>query len=168
MRRGTLLEVLRRRHGAGSCSQLEGCMSRLQMPRVHSDAQTASSARTPNAAPLQSAVVGARVISSVKLVVFSPWPPSRRSLCGGQLSSPPYSGRRFANFQRQRGPASPPISVFCADAPFKVKYVGRGGIHAIHVLCVQKERLRGPLCTVTVTKTTVTSQTHGDRAARAP
>ena len=93
---------------------------------------------------------------------------NRRSLYGGQLSSPPYSGRRFANFQRQRGPASPPISVFCADAPFKVKYVGRGGIHAIHVLCVQKERLRGPLCTVTVTKTTVTSQTHGDRAARAP
>ena len=73
LRRGTLLELLRRRHGACSCSQLEGCISRLQMPRVHSDAQTAFSARTPSAAPLQSAVVGARVISSVKLVVCSPW-----------------------------------------------------------------------------------------------
>ena len=92
LRRGTLLELLRRRHGACSCSQLEGCISRLQMPRVHSDAQTAFSARTPSAAPLQSAVVGARVISSVKLVVCSPWPPSRRSLCGGRLSG------EFASF----------------------------------------------------------------------
>ena len=32
---------------------------------------------------------------------------NRRPLYGGQLSSPPYCGRRFANFQRQRGPAGP-------------------------------------------------------------
>ena len=32
---------------------------------------------------------------------------NRRPLYGGQLSSPPYSGRRFANFRRQRGPAGP-------------------------------------------------------------
>jgi len=37
---------------------------------------------------------------------------NRRPLYGGQLSSPPYSGRRFANFQRQRGPAGPSNSVF--------------------------------------------------------
>ena len=37
--------------------------------------------------------------------------------CGGQLPSPPYFRRRFANFQRQRAPAGPPISVFCANAP---------------------------------------------------
>ena len=42
---------------------------------------------------------------------------NRRPLYGGQLSSPPYSGRRFANIQRQRGPAGPSISVFCADGP---------------------------------------------------
>ena len=28
------------------------------------------------------------------------------------------SGRRFANFQRQRGPADPRESVFYADTPF--------------------------------------------------
>ena len=37
----------------------------------------------------------------------------------GQLSSPWRSGRRFANFQRQRGPAGPPIGGFCANAPFR-------------------------------------------------
>jgi len=42
---------------------------------------------------------------------------NRRPLYGGQLSSPPYSGRRFANFQRQRGPAGPSISVFGANTP---------------------------------------------------
>jgi len=42
---------------------------------------------------------------------------NRRPLYGGQLSSPPYSGRRFANFQRQRCPAGPRNYVFCADTP---------------------------------------------------
>ena len=42
---------------------------------------------------------------------------NRRPLYGGQLSSPPYCGRRFANFQRQRGPAGPSESVFGANAP---------------------------------------------------
>ena len=41
---------------------------------------------------------------------------NRRPLYGGQLSSPPYSGRRFANLQRQRGPAGPSNYVFCANA----------------------------------------------------
>jgi hypothetical protein len=41
---------------------------------------------------------------------------NRRPLYGGQLSSPPYSGRRFANFQRQRCPAGPREKrVLCAD-----------------------------------------------------
>ena len=44
---------------------------------------------------------------------------NRRPLHNGQLSSPSCSGRRFANFQRQRAPAGPPISVFCANAPRK-------------------------------------------------
>eukprot|EP00964_Phaeocystis_antarctica_P014349 scaffold7905_cov62-Phaeocystis_antarctica.AAC.4 len=35
----------------------------------------------------------------------------------GQLSSPCSSGRRFANFQRQRAPAGPPNSGFRADTP---------------------------------------------------
>jgi hypothetical protein len=43
---------------------------------------------------------------------------NRGRLRHGQLSSPWRSGRRFANFQRQRGPADPPVSVFCADGPF--------------------------------------------------
>ena len=44
---------------------------------------------------------------------------NRGRLHDGQLSSPSCSGRRFANFQRQRAPAGPPISVFCANAPRK-------------------------------------------------
>ena len=44
---------------------------------------------------------------------------------GVQLRSPPYFRRRFASFQRQRGPADPPISVvfLCANAP----------VHACHI-----------------------------------
>ena len=41
----------------------------------------------------------------------------RRRLRHGQLSSPWRSGRRFANFQRQRGPAVPRESMFCTDTP---------------------------------------------------
>jgi hypothetical protein len=47
---------------------------------------------------------------------------NRRPLRHGQLSSPWRSGRRFANFQRQRGPADPRESVFCADAPRSSSY----------------------------------------------
>ena len=43
---------------------------------------------------------------------------NRGRLRHGQLSSPWRSGRRFANFQRQRGPAGPSISVFGANTPF--------------------------------------------------
>ena len=43
----------------------------------------------------------------------------------GQLSSPWRSGRRFANFQRQRGPGGPPIGGFCADTPFIYEHVSR-------------------------------------------
>eukprot|EP00964_Phaeocystis_antarctica_P066894 scaffold40480_cov67-Phaeocystis_antarctica.AAC.1 len=43
---------------------------------------------------------------------------NRRPLLHGQLSSPCCSsGRRFANFQRQRAPAGPPNSGFRADTP---------------------------------------------------
>ena len=42
----------------------------------------------------------------------------------GQLSSPWRSGRRFANFQRQRGPADPRESVFRADGPFMLSEYG--------------------------------------------
>jgi hypothetical protein len=35
-------------------------------------------------------------------------------------SGPCHLRRRFANFQRQRGPAGPSESVFCADGPFTV------------------------------------------------
>ena len=44
---------------------------------------------------------------------------NRGRLHDGQLSSPSCSGRRFANFQRQRGPAGPRIGGFCANAPFR-------------------------------------------------
>ena len=42
---------------------------------------------------------------------------NRRSLRHGQLSSPWRSGRRFANFQRQRGPAGSSNSVSRANTP---------------------------------------------------
>lgn len=42
---------------------------------------------------------------------------NRGRLRHGQLSSPWRSGRRFANFQRQRGPAGPWNSRFWADTP---------------------------------------------------
>eukprot|EP00964_Phaeocystis_antarctica_P013316 scaffold7289_cov24-Phaeocystis_antarctica.AAC.1 len=42
---------------------------------------------------------------------------NRGRLRHGQLSSPWRSGRRFANFQRQRAPAGPSVSVFRANAP---------------------------------------------------
>ena len=42
---------------------------------------------------------------------------NRGRLRHGQLSSPWRSGRRFANFQRQRGPAGPPESVFGENTP---------------------------------------------------
>ena len=45
---------------------------------------------------------------------------NRGRLRHGQLSSPWRSGRRFANFQRQRGPAGPSISVFGANTPFTI------------------------------------------------
>ena len=51
---------------------------------------------------------------------------NRRSLLHGQLSSPCSSGRRFANFQRRRAPAGPPISVFCANAP-RIEQMRTGG-----------------------------------------
>eukprot|EP00964_Phaeocystis_antarctica_P016158 scaffold8935_cov69-Phaeocystis_antarctica.AAC.7 len=61
------------------------------------------------------------IAHSLKRTVGGPATARRRSELGnrgrlrhGQLSSPWRSGRRFANFQRQRGPAGPPISVFCA------------------------------------------------------
>eukprot|EP00964_Phaeocystis_antarctica_P097529 scaffold63641_cov33-Phaeocystis_antarctica.AAC.1 len=43
-----------------------------------------------------------------------------RRRCHRQSPSGWHLRRRFANFQRQRAPAGPPISVFRADTPRKV------------------------------------------------
>ena len=48
---------------------------------------------------------------------------NRRRRCHRQPPSGWHLRRRFANFQRQRGPADPPISGFCADAPLVSKQV---------------------------------------------
>ena len=55
---------------------------------------------------------------------------NRGRLRHGQLSSPWRSGRRFANFQRQRGPAGPSISVFGANTSFILINRATGGRQA--------------------------------------
>jgi hypothetical protein len=119
---------------ARTAVELHGCCARVSLAAAllsqHIDGVArASSAGTKSGSSARSSVMLTMLAPVVEnRTVGGPARARRRSelgnrrpLYGGQLSLPPYSGRRFANFQRQRCPAGPRESVFCAvGAPVAV------------------------------------------------
>eukprot|EP00964_Phaeocystis_antarctica_P011316 scaffold6243_cov70-Phaeocystis_antarctica.AAC.1 len=116
-----------------SAVELHRCCSRVSraaaLVRQHIDGVArASSAGTKSGSSARSLVLltmlasvlrTARLGDQLQLDDESNSKIADRPLHNGQLSSPSCSGRRFANFQRQRATAGPRIGVFCANAPVR-------------------------------------------------
>jgi hypothetical protein len=124
---------------APTAVELHGCCARVSLAAAllsqHIDSVArAGSAGTKSGSSARSLVLLTMLAPVIEnRTVGGPARARRRSELGnrgrlrhGQLSSPWRSGRRFANFQRQRGPAGPPNYVFCADTP-RIAYIGMVG-----------------------------------------
>jgi hypothetical protein len=114
---------------ARTAVELHGCCARVSLAEAllcqHIDGVArAGSAGTKSRSSARSLVLLTMLAPVVEnRTVRGPATARRRSelanrgrLRHGQLSSPWRSGRRFASFQRQRGPAGPRESVFCAGS----------------------------------------------------